>query len=99
MPEGRRSSWHLYPVRLRGEAAKNRARIFASLRGQGIGVNVHYIPIHLQPYQRERGGFGPGYCPEAEAYYAGALSLPLFPLLTEAQQDAVARALFQALAE
>lgn len=99
VPEGRRSSWHLYPVRLRGEAAKNRARIFASLRGQGIGVNVHYIPIHLQPYQRERGGFGPGYCPEAEAYYAGALSLPLFPLLTEAQQDAVARALFQALAE
>lgn len=99
VPEGRRSSWHLYPIRLRGEAVKNRAHIFASLRGQGIGVNVHYIPIHLQPYQRERGGFGPGYCPEAEAYYAGALSLPLFPLLADAQQDAVARALFQALAE
>lgn len=99
VPEGRRSSWHLYPVRLRGDSTKNRARIFASLRGQGIGVNVHYIPIHLQPYQRLRGGFGPGYCPEAEAYYLGALSLPLYPLLTEGQQDIVARALAQALGE
>lgn len=99
VPQGRRSSWHLYPVRLLGEAAGSRARIFVSLRAKGIGVNVHYIPIHLQPYQRELRGFGPGYCPEAEAYYAGALSLPLFPLLSETQQDTVAAALAQALRE
>lgn len=89
-----RSARHLYPVVV--EASKRRA-VFERLRAEGIGVNVHYIPVHLQPYYR-RLGFKPGDFPNAEAYYAGALSLPLFPDLTEAQQDRVVASLRRALA-
>ncbi len=94
VPQGYRSSWHLYAVQVQAD----RARIFARLRELGIGVNVHYIPIHLQPYQRRLGGFGPGYCPNAETYYAGALSIPLYPTLRPEQQQEVAHALRQAIA-
>jgi UDP-4-amino-4,6-dideoxy-N-acetyl-beta-L-altrosamine transaminase len=79
-------SWHLYPVQLHD--AENRARIFAGLRQDGIGVNVHYIPVHLQPYYR-RLGFGPGDFPAAEDYYARAISIPLYSAMTNAQQDRV----------
>jgi dTDP-4-amino-4,6-dideoxygalactose transaminase len=58
------------------------------LRAAGIGVNVHYIPIHLQPYYRKL-GFKAGDFPAAEAYYDGAISLPMFPRLTPVQQDRV----------
>ena len=66
------------------------------MRAAGIGVNVHYIPIHLQPFYRER-GFKPGDFPRAESYYADALSLPLYPALTAAQQHHVATILSSAL--
>jgi UDP-4-amino-4,6-dideoxy-N-acetyl-beta-L-altrosamine transaminase len=89
------SAWHLYAVRLRD--ASRRRRVFERLRDAGIGVNVHYIPVHLQPYYRRR-GFKPGDFPHAEAYYDGALSLPLHARLTEAQQDRVVHALAEALA-
>ena len=56
--------------------------MFEALRAAGIGVNVHYIPVHLQPFWRAR-GFGPGDFPEAERYYAGALSLPLHARLSD----------------
>lgn len=95
VPVGYRSSWHLYAVQL----ACDRARVFARMREQEIGVNVHYIPIHLQPYQRRLGGFSEGYCPNAETYYRGALSLPLYPKLTTEQQQEVAYALRRAIAE
>jgi dTDP-4-amino-4,6-dideoxygalactose transaminase len=62
--------------------------VFAALREAGIGVNVHYIPIHTQPYWRAR-GFQRGDFPAAEAWYANALSLPLHPALSDAQQDRV----------
>ncbi|MNM75522.1 UDP-4-amino-4-deoxy-L-arabinose--oxoglutarate aminotransferase [compost metagenome] len=58
------------------------------MRAAGVGVNLHYIPIHLQPYYRDL-GFNPGDFPQAESYYAQALSLPMFPELTDAQQDHV----------
>jgi UDP-4-amino-4,6-dideoxy-N-acetyl-beta-L-altrosamine transaminase len=94
----RESSWHLYVVEIDAARCRvPRARAFAALRAAGIGVNVHYIPIHLQPYYR-RLGFGPGQFPAAEAYYSQALSLPLFPQLTQAQQQEVADALRRALA-
>jgi UDP-4-amino-4,6-dideoxy-N-acetyl-beta-L-altrosamine transaminase len=94
----RESSWHLYVVEIDAARCRApRARAFAALRAAGIGVNVHYIPIHLQPYYR-RLGFGPGQFPAAEAYYSQALSLPLFPQLTQAQQQEVADALRRALA-
>jgi dTDP-4-amino-4,6-dideoxygalactose transaminase len=68
------------------------------MREQGIGVNVHYIPVHLQPYYQAL-GFRAGDFPAAEAYYRGAISLPLFPALTEAQQQRVANTLRAALGE
>jgi UDP-4-amino-4,6-dideoxy-N-acetyl-beta-L-altrosamine transaminase len=91
----RESSLHLYPVCL--DAGISRAEVFARMRQAGIGVQVHYIPIHLQPYWRRR-GFNPGDLPNAEAWYAGAISLPLYPALTDAQQDEVVHVLREALA-
>ena len=85
------SAWHLYVVQV-----ENRRRIYDALRAAGIGVSVHYIPVHLQPHYR-RLGFKPGDFPHAEAYYAKALTLPLFPRLTDADQDRVVAALAKAL--
>ena len=86
---GAESAWHLYVVRLQLEQIKvSQREVFDALRAAGIGVNLHYIPVHLQPYYREQ-GFKDGDFPEAERYFGEALSLPLFPLLTEAQQDYV----------
>lgn len=81
----RRSSWHLYVVRV---AAVRRLAIFAAMRAAGSGVNVHYTPVHLQPYYR-RMGFAPGQYPEAETHGSEAMSLPLFPAMTENMQDEV----------
>lgn len=89
----RQSAWHLYPVRV---AAEKRRAVFETLRGAGIGVQTHYIPVHLQPYYR-RLGFNPGDFPEAERYYREAISLPMFPDLTDAEQDRVVAVLSEAL--
>jgi UDP-4-amino-4,6-dideoxy-N-acetyl-beta-L-altrosamine transaminase len=83
------SAWHLYVVRLQTERLQHSHRqIFEGLRAAGIGVNVHYIPVHLQPYYRDL-GFAAGDFPQAEAYYAQAISLPLFPAMSDEQQDFV----------
>jgi UDP-4-amino-4,6-dideoxy-N-acetyl-beta-L-altrosamine transaminase len=92
------SSWHLYAVEITEGAARSRAEVFRALRAAGIGVNVHYIPVHLQPYYA-RLGFRPGDFPAAEHYYRGALSLPLFPAMSEAQQQRVVDTLRAALQE
>ena len=89
-----RSAWHLYVVQLADAATRRRA--FDALRAAGIGVNVHYRPVYLNPWWRAR-GFAPGHCPAAEHYYAGALSLPLHPGLTDAQQETVVARLAQVL--
>jgi len=87
--DGAESAWHLYVVRLQLEQMRvSQREVFDRLRAAGIGVNLHYIPVHLQPYYREQ-GFKEGDFPEAERYFGEAISLPLFPLLTEAQQDYV----------
>ena len=92
------SALHLYVVQLDAERTnKPRAEVFASLREQGIGVNVHYMPIHLQPFYRDR-GFAPGDFPASETYYNRAISIPLYATLTIAQQDEVVAALERALA-
>lgn len=81
------SAYHLYVIRLKLTAlSKTRLDVFNELREAGIGVNVHYIPVHLQPYYH-RLGFKKGDFPEAEKYYEEAITLPLFPTLTEKQQD------------
>jgi UDP-4-amino-4,6-dideoxy-N-acetyl-beta-L-altrosamine transaminase len=95
-PAGR-SALHLYVVKLGPGAKTDRARAFAALRKSGIGVNVHYIPVHTQPYYRGL-GFRAGDFPAAESYYASALSLPMYFGLTESQQDEVAAKLKEALA-
>ena len=89
-----RSALHLYVVRL--APVHSRRAVFDSMRAQGIGVNVHYIPVHLQPYYR-RLGFTEGQFPEAERYYASALTLPLFPQLDDKTQDRVVDSLRTAL--
>ncbi|WP_025738852.1 UDP-4-amino-4,6-dideoxy-N-acetyl-beta-L-altrosamine transaminase [Salinivibrio socompensis] len=90
------SAWHLYLIEL--EHADIRRAVFEAMRAQGIGVNVHYIPVHTQPYYQAQ-GFQPGDFPLAEQYYAGALTLPLYPDLTEQQQDTVIAALQKAIEE
>lgn len=87
------SALHLYPIRIpEGVSSYSRLSVFEGLRAAGIGVNVHYIPVHLQPYYRQL-GFQPGDFPEAERYYRAAISLPLYATLTEANQDRVVAAL------
>jgi UDP-4-amino-4,6-dideoxy-N-acetyl-beta-L-altrosamine transaminase len=92
------SAWHLYAVEV-DDARTNvsRARLFSALRAAQIGVNVHYIPIHTQPYYA-RLGFKRGDFPNAERYYDRAISLPLFPTMTDVQQDRVADVIRRALA-
>ena len=83
------SAFHLYVIRLKLNAMKmNRRKVFEELRASGIGVNVHYIPVHTQPYYRTL-GFNAGDFPEAEKYYENAISLPMFPGLLEKDQDYV----------
>lgn len=76
------SSWHLYVLRLQTEKIKaGRREIFAALRRENIGVNVHYIPVYLHPYYQQL-GYKKGLCPRAEAVYEEVISLPLFPAMT-----------------
>ncbi|WNC30112.1 UDP-4-amino-4,6-dideoxy-N-acetyl-beta-L-altrosamine transaminase [Thermosynechococcus sp. PKX82] len=93
-----RSSWHLYIIRLkRDQIQASHREVFEALRSLGIGVNLHYIPVHTQPYYQQL-GFQWGDFPNAEAYYQEAISLPLYYGLTLAQQDQVIQALKQVLA-
>ncbi len=93
-----RSAWHLYAVQIDEEAAgKSRRAVFEAMRAASIGVQVHYIPVHLQPHYR-RQGFAPGMFPAAEAFYRRTMSLPLFPTLSEAAQDRVIETLARVLA-
>ncbi len=94
---GSRSARHLYIVLVPdSEGGQIRRRVFDAMRAAGIGVNVHYIPVHLQPYYSDL-GFRAGDFPGAEHYYRRAISLPLYPGLDEASQDRVIDALGNAL--
>jgi UDP-4-amino-4,6-dideoxy-N-acetyl-beta-L-altrosamine transaminase len=96
LPENR-SAFHLYVVRVQPSATgRERRRIFDGLRERGIGVNVHYLPVHLQPYYREL-GFSTGHYPEAEAHGELALTLPLYPAMTDQEQQEVILALQEVL--
>ena len=91
-PDGH-SGLHLYAVRLCLDRIHQTHRhVFEGLRAQGLGVNVHYIPVHTQPYYAQM-GFTDGDFPQAEQYYAQAISLPMYQDLTHAQQDRVVSAL------
>ncbi|UXD89429.1 UDP-4-amino-4,6-dideoxy-N-acetyl-beta-L-altrosamine transaminase [Thalassolituus hydrocarboniclasticus] len=91
------SGLHLYVIRLQLENInKTHRQIFEALREQGIGVNLHYIPVHLQPFYQAM-GFCNGDFPQAERYYQQAISLPMYHTLTEEQQDSVVQAVTDAL--
>jgi UDP-4-amino-4,6-dideoxy-N-acetyl-beta-L-altrosamine transaminase len=91
------SGLHLYVIRLRLDAIDATHRqVFERLRAAGIGVNLHYMPVYRHPYYAEL-GFAAGYCPQAEQYYREAISLPMYPTLSEAEQDYVVDSLRSAL--
>lgn len=91
------SSLHLYAIRIQlGQIKKTHQEVFETLRDVGIGVNLHYIPIYHQPYYKNL-GFVKGYCPNAESYYSEAISLPMYPALSEVQQDRVIEKLRDAI--
>jgi perosamine synthetase len=87
-------AWHLYPLRLHLDSfSAGRAEIFHALRAENIGVNVHYIPVHLHPYYRERFGYKAGDYPTAESAYERLISLPMFHGMTDRDVDDVVCAL------
>ena len=96
VPEDVLSSLHLAVIRLPGVSPAQHRQVFEGLRAEGIGVQLHYIPVHLQPYYR-RLGFGEGQFPQSEAYATSAISLPLFPGLTPEEQQRVVHALSRQL--
>jgi len=89
---------HLYPVLLEAALADRRDAIFRSLRGDGIGVNVHYMPVHLHRFYRERYATRPGQCPAAEAAFERLLTLPLFARMQDDDVERVVASLARALA-
>lgn len=90
-------SWHLYIVRIDFDRVhKTKQQIFAEMREKGVALNLHYIPVHTQPYY-EALGFHAEDCPAAMAYYHEALTLPLYPCMTDAEQEMAARALREVL--
>lgn len=91
------SAFHLYVIRLQLDNIEYSHRtVFETLREQGIGVNLHYIPVHVQPYYQAM-GFKPGDFPQAERYYSEAISLPMYPTFTTEQQDTVVNSLRMSL--
>jgi UDP-4-amino-4,6-dideoxy-N-acetyl-beta-L-altrosamine transaminase len=92
------SAWHLYVVRVdRQRTNRSHREVFDELRGAGIGANLHYIPVYKQPYYRAL-GFAEAYCPNAEDYYAEAISLPMFAAMTDEEQQQVIKAVTEAVA-
>lgn len=95
--EGADPSWHLYIVRINfANVRKTKQEIFAEMAEKGIALNLHYIPVHTQPYY-EALGHRPEECPNAMDYYREALTLPLYPGLTDDEQDQVIEALREVL--
>lgn len=94
LPAGRRHGWHLFVVLLRlDRLTTDRDTVLRALRAENIGATLHYPLVHLHPFYRRRFGYGPGLCPIAEDAERRLVTLPLFPSMSEADQDDVLRAL------
>ena len=92
------SAWHLYPIRVDVPRLRfTRAEVFAALRAENIGVNVHYIPVHHHPYYRERFGYQGGEYPRSEACYESLISLPMFHAMTDQDVDDVIAAVVKVM--
>jgi UDP-4-amino-4,6-dideoxy-N-acetyl-beta-L-altrosamine transaminase len=93
-PEASRSTYHLYVVQIDfDKLGKNRSQVMTILREKGVGTQVHYIPVHLQPYYRNKFGYKEGDYPATEQYYKRCLSLPIFPLLSDGEIDMIINSL------
>lgn len=88
-------SWHLYPIRLLPDAGLTRDGLIQALADRGIGTSVHYIPLHRQPYWRDRYALTPERFPHSEAAYQAMLSIPLFTAMADADQDRVIAAMHE----
>jgi dTDP-4-amino-4,6-dideoxygalactose transaminase len=86
-------AWHLYVIRLDPTARLGRDELINALHERGIGVSVHYIPLHLQPYWRDRYALEPGQFEASQAFYERTISLPLFTRMTDSDQDRVIEAM------
>lgn len=96
-PPGERHAWHLYPVRLADDAPLPRDAVIERLFEAGIGCSVHYIPLHLQPYWRDRYGLVPEQFPHSQRFYERTLSLPIYTRMSDADVQRVAQALHRIL--
>jgi dTDP-4-amino-4,6-dideoxygalactose transaminase len=95
---GANPSWHIYIVRLNlTRVKKSKRQIFTEMKERGVTLNLHYIPVHTQPYYAQL-GHKPEECPVAMQYYREAFTLPLYYTLTEAEQDEIVGALREVLA-
>ncbi|MDO8470744.1 MAG: UDP-4-amino-4,6-dideoxy-N-acetyl-beta-L-altrosamine transaminase [bacterium] len=95
-----KSAYHIYVIRLRLERLRvGRKEVFDALRKKGIGVQVHYVPVHLHPFYKKTFGYKQGDFPEAEAYYETAITLPLFPGMTSGQVKSVVKAVKEVLSQ
>jgi UDP-4-amino-4,6-dideoxy-L-N-acetyl-beta-L-altrosamine transaminase len=92
------SSYHLYAIRLKGEYKNKRRIAFSKMREKGLGVQVHYIPVYLQPYYRNL-GFKKGICPQAEDFYSKEISIPLYPAMRDQDVNYVVEKIFEVFKE
>jgi len=90
------SSYHLYPIRLKEKYVLKKEKIFSALRKNGVGVQVHYMPVYLQPYY-QKNGYSDKLCPNAEAYYKSELSIPIYPAMKKTDVNFVIGSLFKVL--
>jgi dTDP-4-amino-4,6-dideoxygalactose transaminase len=97
-PAGEVHAWHLYVIRLSESAKVTRDQVIQGLSDRGIGTSVHYVPLHRQPYWRDRYNLTPDMFPHSEAAYQTMLSIPLFTAMSDADQDRVIAALREILA-
>jgi len=97
--DGAKHAYHLYVINLQGEnRSEKRKQVFNYLREHGLGVQVHYIPVHLHPYYKDNFGTHEGLCPVAEEAYEGLISLPMFPLMEDEDVEHVVETVKKALA-
>jgi perosamine synthetase len=89
-----KSSYHLYPILLNDEYLEQKSDIFKRLREEGLGVQVHYIPVYLQPYYQKL-GYKSGLCPIAENFYHKEISIPIYPSMSHEDQDQVIKRIFK----
>jgi dTDP-4-amino-4,6-dideoxygalactose transaminase len=94
--QGAHSSWHLYVLQFKN---LDRLTVFEALHEKGLGVNVHYIPVHLQPYYTDKFGYKRGDYPKSEAYYDHAITLPLYPAMTDDDAGYVINAILETIEE